>query len=130
MVVHISHSCFLFGVLFTLGIRSDCSDKALTVCLQQLLHDPGPQIHPVVPAAAASHRGGEVGPAVTVREELGCSERNTGPQGRSLSSALVAATLVFQGVWCGADAMTSETLSVLLRIYLCSPEQALCSACL
>ena len=55
------YSCFLFGVLSALGIWSHCPNQALTVCLQQLLHDPRPKVHPVVPGAAAPDRGGEVG---------------------------------------------------------------------
>lgn len=55
------YSLFLFAILSALGIWSDCPNKALTICLQQLLYDPRPKVHPVVPEAAAPDRGGEVG---------------------------------------------------------------------
>lgn len=58
------YSCFLFGVLSALGIWSDCTDKALAICLQQLLYEPRPKVHPVVPEAAAPNWGGEVGGAL------------------------------------------------------------------
>lgn len=76
---HAEKICIWLALLFTLsswyslGIWSDCPNKAPTVCLQQLLYEPRPEVHSVVPQAAAPHRGGEV--------------RNRGVGGRNAASS-------------------------------------------
>ena len=57
----VRHDWVTSCLLSALGIWSDCTDQALTVCLQQLLHESRSKVYPVVPEAAAPNRGGEVG---------------------------------------------------------------------
>lgn len=111
----------LFHFLSLLGIWSDCPDKAPAVCLQQLLHDPRPEVYPVVPEAAASNRGGEVGLVCLspVREELGFWQDDWGSQdlvGSSLQWLLGSCSRVL-GPWFSEGSWMDRTSEWAFKSY-------------